>query len=350
VLAARSWQEVPCKILESKVGSHSGKNGPTYSVDVTFSYNVNGGEYRSDRYRFFGGSSSGYKSKEAEVKRYPVGSTSTCYVNPADPTDAVLNRGFHAGMLFGLLGLIFLLIGLGILFGTRRSGSAGSRRQSIAGLPNLPNLPAPPAAPVAGALELESASTPIGKFLGALILAVLWNGITSVFVGMAISSWSKKKPEIFLTIFITPFVLVGIGMIAFVFHSLLNLLNPRIRLSVSSGSVPLGGKLDARWRFTGRSNRIKHLKITLEGTEKAKYTRGTDTREDTHVFASIPVVDTTDARQIAEGQAQFTVPADSMHTFWALHNQVIWTLKVRGDVPRFPDVSDEFPITILPRA
>jgi hypothetical protein len=55
-----------------------------------------------------------------------------------------------------------------------------------------------------------------------------------------------------------------------------------------------------------------------------------------------------DSRQIAEGQAQLLIPKDSMHTFTAAHNEIIWSLKVHGDVPRFPDVSDEFPIAILP--
>jgi hypothetical protein len=271
-------------------------------------------------------------------------------VNPADPTDAVLSRGFHASMLFGLLGLIFLLVGLGVLFGTRRA----MRPKAAAGLgapgvPSFPNVPTPGATAVPGAIELESDSTPVGRFLGAIFVAVFWNGITGVFAGMAINSWLHKKPEIVLSIFITPFVLVGLGLIAFVFHSLLNLLNPRIRLTVSSGTVPLGGKLDARWTFRGRSSRIRHLRITLEGTEKARYSQGTDNRVDTRVFARVPVVDTTDARQIAEGHSQFIVPKGSMHTFWAPHNEIVWTIKVHGDVPRFPEVSDEFPMTILPR-
>jgi hypothetical protein len=355
VIEARSWEEVPCKILGSKVGAHSGKHGSTYSVDVTYSYRVNGREYRSDRYQFLGGSSSGYNGKAAIVNRYPVGSTSICYVNPSDPTDAVINRSFHAAMLFGLVGLIFLLVGLGVLFGTLRSKGPRSLKAST-----IPSLPTPGGAPslattsalIAGApigpVELESASTPIGRFLGGTFLALFWNGITGVFVGMAVNSWGKKKPEIFLSIFMIPFVLVGIGLIAFVFHSLLNLLNPRIRLTVGSQSIPLGGKLDVRWGFRGRSSRIRHLRIYLEGSEKARYTRGTDTRVDTRVFARLPVKDTMDSRQIAEGQAQLLIPKDSMHTFTAAHNEIIWSLKVHGDVPRFPDVSDEFPIAILP--
>jgi hypothetical protein len=68
VATARSWNEVPCEIVRSNVGQHRGsKGGTTYSVDITYSYRVEGREYRSDRYEFLGSSSSGYNGKAAVV-------------------------------------------------------------------------------------------------------------------------------------------------------------------------------------------------------------------------------------------------------------------------------------------
>jgi hypothetical protein len=37
-----------------------------------------------------------------------------------------------------------------------------------------------------------------------------------------------------------------------------------------------------------------------------------------------------------------------MHSFSATHNQIVWTLEVKGEIQRWPDVDDAFPITILP--
>ena len=37
-----------------------------------------------------------------------------------------------------------------------------------------------------------------------------------------------------------------------------------------------------------------------------------------------------------------------MHSFEAPNNRVRWTLIVHGDIPFWPDVRDEFPITVLP--
>jgi hypothetical protein len=86
-------------------------DGTTYSVDILYRYEVNGREYRSNRYSFMGGSSSGYDGKAEVVRQYPPGQRATCYVNPGNPTDAVLVRGFTPLMWFGLLPLAFLLAG-----------------------------------------------------------------------------------------------------------------------------------------------------------------------------------------------------------------------------------------------
>lgn len=48
------------------------------------------------------------------------------------------------------------------------------------------------------------------------------------------------------------------------------------------------------------------------------------------------------------GSAQVTIPTDVMHTFEASHNKITWHLVVGGDIPRWPDVNDEYPLRLLP--
>lgn len=64
VVQARKWQEVPCRIISSQVKVHPGDDGKTYSVDILYEYVFDDRKYRSDRYHFFSGSSSGYKAKK----------------------------------------------------------------------------------------------------------------------------------------------------------------------------------------------------------------------------------------------------------------------------------------------
>jgi hypothetical protein len=116
ILAARSWVETPCVIDSSEVQSHSGSKGSrTYSVGITYHYFFADQEYKSDRYYFGSGSSSGWKAKNAVVQKYPPGKETVCFVDPNKPSEAVLNRGWFGELGFGAIGLLFALVGgLGI--------------------------------------------------------------------------------------------------------------------------------------------------------------------------------------------------------------------------------------------
>lgn len=52
---AENWTETPCVIVSSEVGVHRGSKSTTYSVQIVYSYRVNGQEYQSDRYSLFRG-------------------------------------------------------------------------------------------------------------------------------------------------------------------------------------------------------------------------------------------------------------------------------------------------------
>ena len=359
-LDARSWPEVRCEVISSSVGSHTSKNSTTYSVDIDYRYTVDGREYRSDQFGILNGSSSGRQGKADAVAKYPRGSQAVCYVNPKDPTEAILDRSPSLLWLIGLIPGLFFIVGVSGLLGSLRSffKSSGTVKlpgapSGLPGIPSVPNLP-PTISGIApgaggGGTELQSSASPLAKLAGAMFIALFWNGITGVFVWFAAKSWINGKPEYFLTLFITPFVLIGLGLLGFVGYTFLNLFNPRVRLTVSNTVIALGGTLNLQWQFTGAVSRLQNLKIVLEGREEARYRRGTDNAVDKHVFIRLPVFETTDSRLITQGQAQFSIPPNLMHTWDGGNNKIIWELKLHGEIPRFPDVSEEYPMTILPK-
>lgn len=357
--AARSWPETSCEIISSSVGSHTStesgsgssrnRTSTTYSVDITYRYKVGGREYRSDRYEIMGGSSSGRAGKAEVTARYPVGSKAICYVNPQDPTDALLNRDLSPFILIGLIPGLFLLVGVAGLFGIARSALKTSGNVSMPSLPSLPVQPSVPQVSGAGPIVLKPSVSPVGKFIGAIFVTAFWNGITSIFVVMAVKSWLRKNPEIFLSLFMIPFVLIGLGLIGLCFATFLNLFNPRVALSVSSQSVPLDGTLDVRWNFIGAVARIRRLRIVLEGREEARYRRGTNTSTDKSVFAQLTIAESEDPLRIRDGHAQLTIPEQLMHTWDGGNNKIIWELQVRGEIPNYPDVNEDFDFTVLPK-
>jgi hypothetical protein len=51
-----------------------------------------------------------------------------------------------------------------------------------------------------------------------------------------------------------------------------------------------------------------------------------------------------------ETEFDLTVPARSMHSFVAVHNEVAWWLVVRGKVARWPVFERRFPVYVYPHS
>jgi hypothetical protein len=338
-LRAMGWIEVPCTVIDSTVRSWSTDDGTSYRPDVLYEYQAGGRTWRSNRVDFFSALSSGHDNARDVVGRYPDGSTGTCWVDPGNPGRSVLEKGFLPMHLLGLLPLIFLIAG------------AALSRWALAQLHarKTTHTESPEEAePVEGPLVLEPQVSPLGKLFGAIFFALFWNGIVSVFVYQAWKGWERGHPDWFLTVFLIPFVLVGLAAIGAVGHLTLALANPRPRLTLETAAFRLGDVVRLNWAFTGRASRIRQLRILLEGREEATYQRGTDTRTDHEVFATHELVDTGNDWEIPQGTADVVVPVDTMHSFAADNNKIVWEIKVTGEIDRWPDVSQNFPVTVRP--
>jgi hypothetical protein len=92
----------------------------TYRVSILFHYRYHDTNYTSSHYQFSSGSSSGQAGKQRIVDQYPPGRETVCFVNPADPAEAVLDRGYFGEMAYGLIGLVLALVGAVGLFAPRR--------------------------------------------------------------------------------------------------------------------------------------------------------------------------------------------------------------------------------------
>ncbi len=234
LIQASTWVETPAVVKASTLRSWSTDDGTSYRADVLYEYTVGGGARLSNRRTFFPPNSGGYDGARAIVDSHPEGSSTTCYVDPEDPTRSVLDRGFHGEYLIGLFPLVFLLAGLGLTvhaLRTRRKSASASPVQetTLKGTPRTSTLK-----PDAG---------PIAKVIGMLLVAAIWNGIVSIFVWQVVQGWRNGNPEWFLTIFLIPFVLVGLALIGGIFYTFLASFNPRPRLTISP-SAPRAGDSD----------------------------------------------------------------------------------------------------------
>ncbi len=360
ILDARGWQERNCVVVSSAVAASQSSDGATYRVDIRYTYEGEWGEtYRGDRYDFSIGSSSGYDAKARVVAAHPPGSEVTCYVDPQDPSRMVINRSAGSFLLWGLFPLPFLAVGLGgLLFLAISSGretpgkAAGRKRRPGVSEPDAATRGRAAAGLRAhgGTLELQAEASPALKLAGIGCFALLWNGMVSVFVfAVILPSFRRQDPEWFVTIFMIPFVLVGLGLIAAVLYQLLASFNPRAHLTLAQSYLTPGGESSLSWQLSGRPGRLDKLTIELEGREEARYRRGTSTYTDHRVFFSQQLASEGGRfGAIDRGSTTVEIPRRTMPTFEAANNKIQWRIKVHGDVPFWPDVNEVYPIVVHP--
>jgi Protein of unknown function (DUF3592) len=351
-LDAKSWVQTPCKVLRGEVRSHDSDDGTTYSIDILYSYEHDGQTYKSDRYDFIGGSSSGYRGKASVVAQYEAMPNPICYVNPKHPSEAVLKRGFHAKLLLALFPLPFIAVGLGGIYYTlrrkKRIASGATAWMPEDCRPTADNDVSVLRQADASPVVLRAKHSPWAKLVGVILFAVIWNGVISVLVFQVVGSFRQGHPRWGMMFFSLPFVLVGLAALAFVVYQFLALFNPRPTLELSSSTIALGGAAELGWHFTGRTHRIGAFTVTLRGLEQATYRRGTRTYTDRNAFYEMELYKTSSAASVAAGQVGFVLPQETMHSFEAENNKILWNLDIRGDIPTWPDVKESFPITVVP--
>ncbi len=136
--AVQSWTRTPARVVSCDLRATRGsKGGYTYQAQATYEYEVNGVKRTGDRVSLYSGSDNigDFQRRTYEaLKRSRDGvEATTCWVNPADPADAILVRTLRPEMLilmqlfvlaFGGAGLGVVLTGLGALL--RPSGPSGA--------------------------------------------------------------------------------------------------------------------------------------------------------------------------------------------------------------------------------
>lgn len=138
VWAAKGWEETPCAILHSRFDEDSRiRDARTLvfsKVVVQYRYSYDGRAYVGDRYDFSVGESTGnYSNRYMAAQELKAGNTDVCYVNPANPSEAVFRRSTGLSRDDKLLACVpaaFVAVGLLGLPGVvvaRRLAVAGNR-------------------------------------------------------------------------------------------------------------------------------------------------------------------------------------------------------------------------------
>jgi hypothetical protein len=368
------YVESRCVVLDKRIVEGRGnKGGTTYRPEIHISYNVSGRAYQTWTYDAAKVSSSGRAGKQKIIDQFVAGREYPCWYDPDDPSKAVLVRGFSWAYLFILLPLVFVAVGAGGIYFTVWGGKKTRRKKmddetagafaADASLPTdsaagqYPTVPDGDLSDRPGTTlkySLAVSMSPGCALFGTLFVALFWNGITSVFVVMAVKSHLDKQPEWFLTIFIIPFVLVGLVLIFAFFRQLLVTAGVgQTAAEISDHPLRPGGAYQV-WISQSGNLQVNDFRALLVCEEEASYRQGTSTRTETkRVYES--ELFHNQAFEIQKGvpyetKFELHVPVGAMHSFEANHNKINWKLLVKGDIAGWPDFDRDFKLVVVPAA
>ena len=284
---------------------------------------------RSSGLGLLGGSSSGYSKHARIAERYAPGTTHTAYVNPDDPLWAVLSTSTWG--VFAIMGVLALLpvIGLSLLLW-------GGGKEATTSIPHQPAPQELPDAPT------DPRTRRRVVMLGFLVITIFWNGVLGIiYIGHSATDES-------MSLFFLPFILVGLFLLGATVYFTLQMFNPVVYLEWQPVHPRIGDTVTIQWRVEGDPTKFDSLKVELEGREVAIYRRGTDTVTARETFYSLQEPCGHTSRLMSQGTLSLEIPSMTMHSFDAEHNKVEWHLRVRGSIPRWPDVSDEYELHVQP--
>lgn len=118
-LTSMGWEQVSGTVVSSEVVDEWDTTGERYLGQVVYSYEVDGVAYEGDQLSLGGLTYLGNREDaEQRIAPYPVGAAVTPYVDPADPTRALLDRNLP-GAVWGFVGFGAALVLLSLLLGAR---------------------------------------------------------------------------------------------------------------------------------------------------------------------------------------------------------------------------------------
>ncbi len=356
----RSWTETTAEIIDSRVARHSDSDGTTYSVDLFYRYEFAGREYRSNRYSLIGGSSSGHKGKQEVVADHPSGSTLQVFVDPAKPWRAVVKRSAGWGALFALFPLPFIAVGVGGIWAGLRKGKAAASpaRSKTSAVADPPIVPAAGGPKGWGSTALVSGDwqptrlKPGCSVAGLIGMALFWNGLVSVFVWQDIKLYLQGTwvIGIVLSLFLVPFVGIGLMIIGGVVQHFILLFGPRFEVQLDQAELRPGESTRLRWRRSGGRGTVKSFDLLLLGQEEVQSDgeSGKQARPGRSVFHEEMLFTTRDSLASARGQVELKIPEEAVPSFAAGKHVIRWMLCLRAKVDGMPSIRDDRDLLVRP--
>jgi hypothetical protein len=364
--------EHACKVIGKRVVEVQSEKGLLFRPEIKIDYEVQGVTYSSYTYDIHHTTRGTRDEAQAVIDAFSEHGIYPCWCDPAEPNIAVLVRGYQWWIWPALLiPASFVAIGAGgLVYTALHWGKSLERRAAAARnvpAPELFDLPAavdpkypyiPDCSEITSspgtrlAYRLPLTHSPGWTLFGLLVACVAWNGAVSVFVVMAVRSFLAGFPDWLMTLFIVPFLVVGIALVV-VFARLLRQTAGIGPTLVEISDHPLLPGNGYRLFLSQSGNlTLKSIAVSLVCEEEAVFRQGTNARtESREVFRKSLYAGASAIIQPGEpleAECDLPIPSEAMHSFRASHNQVQWKLIVHGEIIGWHGFQRSFPVIVRP--
>ena len=373
------FKETTATVQETRIRTQSHGKSFVYLPEVHVQYEANGRTWttwtlgvnpipcadRTDAWRY--------------LKAFDKGSEVRCWYDPGDPAHAVVLRGYTAwSWLLLLLPVAFFSIGIGGLSYTLMRLGTSAERQSILSrqktgldlfdeyrdrrllaMGSENEILVGPGTVLAHRLHSDSGQ---GLYLWiAGSLCVLWNSLALVpvilsvrflYQASAIVDVFQWRTEWMTLLVAVLFLAIGVRM-AFRFSRRVaarRRVGP-IRVEVNHHPLTPGETVDLLVMQTGNLV-YRSLKVSLVCEEESTFAQGTDARSEVQRVACKNLL-VRENFAISPGRdlvsrIEFSVPAETMHSFRSEYNAVRWHFLIEGHADQGRDFVRTFPVLVNP--
>jgi len=336
---AKGWVETPAALNELDLRVHGGEHD-TYEVVCRYTYEFNGVTYTGDRVGLSGGSDnigSWHQATYERLKTYYDGVESnpaTCWVNPRNPAEAVLDRSLRWGVV--VLSLPFIIIfGGGSLLGYQYLFRSHKRKRRVKRLRDEYSDEPWRWKPAWTDGPLRS-----GTGYGMLALwgfTIVWNAIVfPISVVLAADAIRSGQYLVLLAL-----ILPAVGLVLFTVALVGTLRYWRFRGScLELQTIPgvIGGHLKATLVVGGDVMAIDQITVALKCVHRVTRQHGDDSRTEEHtLWEDSKTVQASDA---GFGQSELRLPVDFQIPYDCVayddsnsNDQTLWRLTAKSEIP-----------------
>jgi len=253
---AQNWVPSDCKIISSEKIC----NGDDFSAQIYYEYNFEGKNYTGCKIRIFERSDNCGKAASFYLKKYRKGRTSTCYVNPATPEEALLEKNITIDDIVLPCGLsiLFIIAGTSVLAFVRYIRAKEKRKSLPEQMKN-------------GLFEIEREPSLIFRFVSFTLVTVIWNLLTWIGFITFRSNLLTVETGSFpwaLKIICWAFPAVGLLMVCKTFVEWVRVSFLNTKMYCSGNDFRNGEKIRLQWEICDSFGLLRNLVVIVEYVRK----------------------------------------------------------------------------------